>query len=335
MTTDRAVEQHTDAPGAAPRVSIVIRCFNEEEHIGRLLDGIGHQTIEPEIIVVDSGSTDRTREIAQAYPVRIVDIEPSEFSFGRALNIGCAEATGRVLVFISAHCYPSYDDWLESLVTPFEEDEQTALVYGKQRGNEVTRFSEHRIFEQWFPDHSDADQRHPFCNNANCAIRRSLWEQHPYDESLTGLEDLGWSKWALSEGLRLRYSAEAEIVHVHDESPSRIHNRYRREAIAFKQLFPEEQFRIRDLTRLLSASVWGDVRHALGERSLHRHLLDITVFRVMQYFGTYRGFHLHGGVESELKRRLYYPHPPRQTGRGYLSSGRRRIPYVDIKGVPR
>ncbi|NEO00616.1 MAG: glycosyltransferase, partial [Moorea sp. SIO3I7] len=48
-----------------PEISIIIRCYNEEEHIGRLLSGIMQQTIQDvEIIVVDSGSTDATPSIA-------------------------------------------------------------------------------------------------------------------------------------------------------------------------------------------------------------------------------------------------------------------------------
>ena len=46
--------------------SIVIRAYNEEKHIGRLLEGIQHQTIKDvEIILVDSGSTDSTVSIAE------------------------------------------------------------------------------------------------------------------------------------------------------------------------------------------------------------------------------------------------------------------------------
>jgi glycosyltransferase involved in cell wall biosynthesis len=43
------------------KCSIIIRCYNEEEHIGRLLTGIMEQTLqEIEIIIVDSASTDPT-----------------------------------------------------------------------------------------------------------------------------------------------------------------------------------------------------------------------------------------------------------------------------------
>ncbi|GAH47413.1 unnamed protein product, partial [marine sediment metagenome] len=47
------------------KCSIVIRSYNEEKHIGRLLDGIVQQNIQdPEIILIDSGSTDATTIIA-------------------------------------------------------------------------------------------------------------------------------------------------------------------------------------------------------------------------------------------------------------------------------
>ena len=176
-----------------------IRCFNEAEHIGRLLTGIYRQDLvtpaNTEVIVVDSGSTDDTVEIAQRYPIKLLHIRKEEFSFGRALNIGCKAAKGEFLVLVSAHVFPVCKDWLSQLVEPFE-DPKVALSYGKQIGNDVNKYAEHRIFAKWFPEASNFDQPHPFCNNANAAVRRSVWETLPYDESLTGLEDLDWSKRA-------------------------------------------------------------------------------------------------------------------------------------------
>src|SRR5205823_1365971 len=129
-----------------PRISIIIRCYNEEEHIGRLLSGIIQQTQQDfEIIVVDSGSTDATLSIASRYPVKVVHIAPQDFSFGRSLNMGCEAAGGEILVFASAHVYPLYDDWLEKIARPFA-DPKVALSYGGQRGNEVTKYSEHQVF---------------------------------------------------------------------------------------------------------------------------------------------------------------------------------------------
>jgi len=100
-------------------VSVVIRCFNEEEHIGRLLTGLLKQTRPPDqIVVVDSGSTDATLSIAAQFPVQIEHIAPDQFSFGRSLNIGCRAATGELIAIASAHVYPVYDSWLALLATP-------------------------------------------------------------------------------------------------------------------------------------------------------------------------------------------------------------------------
>jgi len=222
--------------------SIVIRAYNEAGHLPRLLEGIRQQTVEDvEIILVDSGSTDDTVLIAESYGAQVVRIPSDEFTFGRSLNFGVRAARRELVVVASAHVYPVYPDWLECLLRPFEDD-QVALVYGKQRGMETSKFSEHRIFRQWFPDTDVAQQDSPFCNNANAAIRRSFWEGHPYDETLTGLEDLAWAKWAQGAGYVISYAAHAEIIHVHDERPRGIYNRYRREAMAFKRIFPESHF---------------------------------------------------------------------------------------------
>ena len=69
-------------------------------------------------------------------------------------------------------------------------------------------------------------QRHPFCNNANSAIRRSLWKSLPYNEELTGLEDLDWANKVTSLGKKIIYNAKAEVIHVHNETSKKIYNRY-------------------------------------------------------------------------------------------------------------
>ncbi len=117
--------------------SIVIRACNEEKHIGQLLEGIASQSLpDHEIILVDSGSTDGTLEIASRYPVRVVHILPQDFTFGHSLNQGVLESHGEFIVIASAHVYPVYPDWLESLLAPFA-DPQVALTYGKQRAEQA------------------------------------------------------------------------------------------------------------------------------------------------------------------------------------------------------
>jgi rhamnosyltransferase len=287
--------------------SLVIRCYNEEKLIGRLLHGIMQQTLRNvQIIIVDSGSTDATLSIASQYPAKILSIKPGDFSFGRSLNVGCASASNPFIVIASAHVYPVYNTWLESLLDPFSQ-KQIALVYGKQRGDETTRYSERQVFEKWFPDQSNLDQQHPFCNNANAALRRELWENMPYDETLTGLEDLDWAQRAIQSGYRLAYRADAEVVHIHNETPLRIYNRYRREAIAFKRIFPNERFHFGSFLTLLTRNILSDYYHACHDQCFRKNVLLIPLFRLMQFWGTYRGSGQSRPLDKRLRLTFYYP----------------------------
>jgi glycosyltransferase involved in cell wall biosynthesis len=288
-------------------LSLVIRCHNEEAHIGRLLTGVMHQTRRPdEIVVVDSGSTDATLAIASAFDVRIVHIAPEDFSFGRALNHGLETATGEVTVLASAHVYPLYDSWLELLTAPFA-DAEVALAYGRQQVPEGGRFSEQQLLTRWFPPRSVTRQRDPFCNNANAAVRLSVWRELPYDEDLTGLEDMDWAARALARGYVLSYVAEATVAHVHDESFNQIVNRYRREAIAHKAIHNDQRMPLASALWLGASNIVGDVRDAQKQGVLTEHLLDIPKFRFAQFYGTYRGFRQQGPVSELLRKRFYYP----------------------------
>jgi glycosyltransferase involved in cell wall biosynthesis len=293
--------------GEIPRCSVVIRAYNESEHIDRLLTGITQQTLENvEIILVDSGSTDDTVAIASGYAVNIVHISPEEFTFGRSLNQGIAAASGEYIVIISAHCYPVYPDWLEQLLKAFHNSD-VAVSYGKQRGGKTNHYSEHQFFKKYFSDVSQLRQGHPYSHNANAAIRRALWEQHPYNENLTGLEDLAWSSWVMEGGHAVAYSAEAEIIHVHDEEMAQVQNRYRREAIAMKQILPNSHFSLWNFFRLWTGTVFSDILAARREGVLGVHWRSILWFRLMQYWGTYRGYRYSGKIDHQLHQTFYYP----------------------------
>lgn len=310
------------------KCSIVIRCYNEEQHIGQLLQGISEQSFaDVEIIIVDSGSTDATLNITSYYPVKVVSIKPSEFTFGRSLNLGCQEATGEFIVIASAHVYPLYHDWLSKLLAPFS-DPQVALTYGKQQGNETTKYSEHQVFAKWFPEQSNFNQTYPFCNNANAAIRRSLWEEIPYDDTITGLEDLEWGKQVQKMGYKISYVADASIVHVHDETYPRIYNRYRREAIALKRIFPEEQFSFGDFLRLFLGNIISDYFHAWHDGLIKKKAAEILLFRLMQFWGTYQGYR--DRFNNKLREKFYYPNDLKRTQSDTKSKSDRTIDYASL-----
>jgi glycosyltransferase involved in cell wall biosynthesis len=285
---------------------MVIRAFNEESQIGRLLEGVRHQTIpDSEIILVDPGSTDATIAMAVQYGATVLHIPPAEFTFGRSLNLGLEAASCDLAVLASTHIYPVYHDWLERLLSPFE-DPQVALSYGRQRGGENTQFSEQQIFSRWYSQISTIHQTHAFCNNANAALRRAIWKTHPFDESLTGLEDLAWGKGVQGAGYNISYSADAEVVHVHNETPRSVLNRYRKEGMAFKLIFPEAHFSLYDFVRNVLTNIGNDLLHALRLMESRHSLPGIFWFRFSQFWGTYHGYRHPGLLTPDLRQTFYY-----------------------------
>lgn len=293
---------------AGPRsIGVVIRSLNEEKHIGRLLTGLVRQSVRPErIVLVDSGSTDATVEIAARFGAQIQTIAPVRFSFGRSLNLGCSVLDTDLIIIASAHVYPLYDNWIEQLVEPFQDD-QTALVYGRQIGDHRTKFSEQQLLRRWFPDVSVSNQSHPFCNNANAVIRRDIWTSQPYDEDLTGLEDIDWARRALNNGYLLSYVAEGPVVHVHEESWDMLRNRYRREAIAHRRIYEDQRLSAAGALALGARHIVADYRAAAVQRALLRNLLSIPSFHAAQFLGAYQGFGHDGEIPKSLMRRFYYP----------------------------
>jgi rhamnosyltransferase len=290
-----------------PKVSVIIRAFNEGQHLGRLLHGLRSQTTVPdEIVLVDSGSTDHTVEIAEAGGCRVVHIGKEEFSFGRALNRGCEKATGDILLIVSAHVYPVYDTYIEHMVGAFQRD-GVGVAYGRQVGDHRTKYSESRIMLRWFPTDNIWDQGHPFSNNANAAVRMNIWESIRYDESLTGLEDLAFAKEVIARGHKVSYVADAPVVHVHEETWQTIRNRYRREAIAYSKIDQDSRMSAATAIYLAAKNILADYGSAIRSRQLAPNLTSIPRFRVAQFFGAWEGFRIGDDASRGLIQRFYYP----------------------------
>ena len=151
--------------------SLVIRAYNEEQHIGRLLEGVRHQTLQDvEIILVDSGSTDATAAIAAQYGARVVHIPPGEFTFGRSLNLGLGAAACELGCHCQRPCLPGLSRLAGTPARTVFRPAGCPDLWQAARRRENSMFSEQQIFSRWYPPASAAHQNHPFCNNANAAI---------------------------------------------------------------------------------------------------------------------------------------------------------------------
>lgn len=308
------------------RVSIVIRTLNEARHLAGLLRMVASQQtlgLEVETVLVDSGSTDETVEIARSYGARITTISKAEFSFGRSLNRGCAFSSGNIIVLISGHCVPVDAYWLQNLCQPLI-DGVASYSYGRQIGDDDSNYSERRIFAKYYPPKSQVPQQGFFCNNANSALLRSVWVENGFDEELTGLEDMELAKRIVSTGHRIAYIAEAPVFHHHQESWGQVRRRFDREAIALRSIMPEVHLSSWDVVRCVAASTWGDWLSAKRNGVTSTSRIDMLRYRWNQFLGSYIGNHEHRRLSRQVKQSFFYPEISRKTDRDeWLKSVRR------------
>ncbi len=110
------------------KMSVIIPAYNEELYIDRTLHSLVNQDYEGEfeIVVVNNASTDKTRQVAESFGVKVFD-EPKK-GISNALIKGCGGATGEIFVFTDADTeLPS--DWLSMLNAGFNDDPE-AVAFG-------------------------------------------------------------------------------------------------------------------------------------------------------------------------------------------------------------
>jgi rhamnosyltransferase len=207
-------------------ISVVIPVKNGGDDLARCLQGIRAQGIEEpvEIIVVDSGSGDRSVAIARARGARVIRIAPEDFSHGASRNLGASRAAGEVLVFISQDAFPVGTDWLERLTRPLRRDPQLAGVYGRQLAHDDAVPPE-RYFLDFLYGPEARRQRARSVNelsmattlfsNVNSAMPSALWSRFPFVEDIVMSEDQEWSRRVLLAGYGIAYEPGAAVKHSH------------------------------------------------------------------------------------------------------------------------
>ena len=116
---------------AQPRVALVIPTLNEEEAIGRVIAAVPRATVD-DIIVVDSGSTDRTVERAQAAGARVVSLR--ERGYGRACRAGAEAARDcDIIVFLDGDG-SDCPELIPHLIEPIAESRCDFVIGSRTRG---------------------------------------------------------------------------------------------------------------------------------------------------------------------------------------------------------
>lgn len=196
-------------------ISLVIRTKNEAGWIERCLAAVSLQDLPDwEVILVDNASTDDTRRIARRFGCRIVPISDRAFGYGRAINRGIARARGDLVAILSGHCIPANDRWLSALAAHFDAAE-VAGVYGRQLPLPDSHAFDKRDLWTTFGVERRVQRSDYFFHNANSMIRRAVWEELPFDEEISGVEDRDWARKVLATGRRIAYEPLAAVYHHH------------------------------------------------------------------------------------------------------------------------
>ncbi len=197
------------------KVSIVIRTRNEERWISSCLKAVYSQDCQDfEVILVDNESTDSTLDKVRQFPVKKI-LSCTDYLPGKALNIGFAAAEGEYVVCLSGHCIPTSPSWLQNLMSGFNSAPKVAGVYGRQQPLAFTSPWDKRDLMVIFGPERKIQHRDSFFHNANSMLLRQCWQDHPFDEETTNIEDRIWAKQVQDDGYCLVYEPDASVYHHH------------------------------------------------------------------------------------------------------------------------
>lgn len=230
-------------------VSIIIPTKNGATYLAKTLEMIflQHYPRPFEVIVIDSGSVDRTLEIVKRYPVRLVEIRPKDFGHGKTRNLGSKLAAGKYIVFISQDAIPATKRWLLNLVRNLERPE-VAGIYGRQIPKEDANPIERSFLNIRYPPYKmvgsikqgQIDITTIFFSNANSAIKKDILQRYPLLENLIMSEDQEWAKRVLLNGYGIIYDPEAAVYHSHNYNLITLFKRYFDSGVSLGQIAAKE-----------------------------------------------------------------------------------------------
>ena len=298
-------------------ISVVIPVKDGGEDLRRCFDAIARQRVDDDVetLIVDSGSTDGSVELAQSRGARVLEVEASGFRHGATRNLGAAEAQGELLVFTTQDAYAADEHWLARLSAPLRREDDVAGVYGRQIPDAGASPPERFFLEflygpssrvQRIQDRADLSLLTTLFSNVNSAIKRSLWERFPFADDMFFAEDQDWSRRVLLAGYAIRYEPEAAVRHSHAYTV----------ATAFKRFFDTGASAERGfLSGPTSSSVLRGEALRYGREELawlvrngrRRWIPYATLYELAKFAGVQLGAH-HRRLPLWLKRRCsFYP----------------------------
>ncbi|MGI8779096.1 MAG: glycosyltransferase [Solirubrobacteraceae bacterium] len=229
-----------------PAATFIVRAKDKRDTIEATLRSIRGQTVAAELIVVDSGSTDGTREIAVGYADHVIDIPAGQFTYGGALNAGAAAAAGEIHAALSAHCTLPREDWLARALRHYENP-RVAATNGEHQGPDgnsldTTLLQTIELARQhwgWgFSNHSST-------------WRAQVWSAFPFDEQLVACEDKQWAFRVLEAGWRIAYDPELLVSGGHRKAAGvgEYFRRRQRESAAYATFAPVPELSVPQAVR--------------------------------------------------------------------------------------
>lgn len=180
-------------------VSVLIRNRNEAADLKRLLGRLREQHWNRlEVVVVDNESSDDSRRLISEYDCRLVHLPAGQFTYGRATNLGMEHCSGDLVMMLSAHSLPIGRYFVAEATTPFA-DSRVAAVRIPIASNtaELMNLAAAEPLNS-LSTAEEVFRRGPVASGS--VIRRSVWLEHRFDETLGGAEDKEWALRVLKTG---------------------------------------------------------------------------------------------------------------------------------------
>lgn len=202
---------------ACPRVSIIVCTFNREAELHACLNSLFEQDYpECEIIVVDDGSTDATKQRLEAYrsrPDTLIICNQINRGVSGARNVGIRHATGDIVAFTDDDCIAS-KNWISELVKGFRIDEGIVMVGG--RVDDAVPANIFGVAAKGLYYISDQDSFDRLPTGGNLACQRAYALENEFDETLKyGADDYDFCQTCLEKGHKIYFRHSASTLHRH------------------------------------------------------------------------------------------------------------------------